>query len=73
MNQPPRTWPDGRPVGGENGYPQACADWTLFCQAKMVARLMMEMPKGQRESVFKQWEGRLPGVTRDNVREALRQ
>ena len=73
MREPPRSWPDGRPVGGENGYPPEYAEWTLFCQALMVARLMLEVPRGQRESVFKQWEGRVPGVTRERVREALRQ
>jgi len=49
------------------------ADWTLECQARMVVRLMLEVPKGQREGIFREWEGRLPGVTRERVREALRQ
>jgi hypothetical protein len=73
MKQPPRTWPDGRPVGGVNGYPSEWAEYTLYCQAKMVASEMLKAERGSREAVFAQWEGRLPGVTRERVREALQE
>ncbi|GAB2799001.1 hypothetical protein GCM10027040_27500 [Halomonas shantousis] len=73
MNPPPRTWPDGRPVGGVNGYPPEWAEWTLYCQAKMVARQTLEAGQGNREAVFQRWEGKLPGVTRERVRDAMRE
>ncbi|WP_043530450.1 hypothetical protein [Litchfieldella xinjiangensis] len=71
MKEPPRTWPDGRPVGGTNGYPPEYAEWLLYCQALHVAKQMLKAGKGQREGIFKQWEGQWPGVTRERVREAM--
>ncbi|MHB0775411.1 hypothetical protein [Halomonas sp. WWR20] len=73
MKEPFRTWPDGRPVGGCNGYPPEFAEWTLYCQAKMVAKEMLAAGQGSREAVFQHWEGKLPRVTRERVREALQE
>lgn len=67
MQRPSRTWPDGRPVGGENGYPEAFRVFTERCLARYVARRLMPLrTKADRQAEFKRW-AHLPGVTRDSV------
>lgn len=67
MREPSRIWPDGRPVGGVNGYPAEYREWQLECQALMVVREMRQYDnKPQRQQVFERW-AHLPGVTRDRV------
>lgn len=67
MQRPARTWPDGRPVGGENGYPPEFQAFTERCLARFVARRLMPLrSKAERQAEFQRW-AHLPGVTRDSV------
>ena len=73
MQRPSRTWPDGRPVGGENGYPPEYADFTAHCLARHVARQMLPLrTKPERQAVFKRY-AHLPGITRTSVWEAWKE
>lgn len=74
MEPPSRYWPDGRPVGGENGYPPEYREWTVECQCRHVARLASQArTAGARGAILREWQQKLPGVTRERVAEIWRQ
>lgn len=51
----PTSWPDGRKLGGENGYSPEWHEWARECEVKFVVRQMLAVPKEQRKAVFDQW------------------
>lgn len=73
MQAPSRTWPDGRPVGGVNGYPKEYEAWNLECQARHVAKRMaaIDSPTERREEL-EFWQGKMPGLSADRVKEIVR-
>lgn len=68
MNERPAAWPDGRPLGGENGYPPEWHAWAAECQVKYVARQMLAVRKESRRSVHEQWLKVFPHATQDAVK-----
>ncbi|WP_322528965.1 hypothetical protein R5R73_04820 [Salinicola sp. LHM] len=43
-------------------------DWTLECQARMVARMTLDVSATERQQIMEQWS-KLPGVTPKRVME----
>lgn len=44
------------------------SDWTLECQARMVARLTLDASAAEQQKIMEQWS-KLPGVTPKRVME----
>lgn len=68
MIERPTQWPDGRTLGGENGYPPEWHEWASECQVKYVARQMLRVPQEQRRNVHAQWEKVFPHATQQRVK-----
>lgn len=64
----PTQWPDGRKLGGENGYPPEWHEWARQCEVKFIARQMLKVPSEQRRSVHAQWEKKFPHATQEAVK-----
>jgi hypothetical protein len=65
--QRPTQWPDGRKLGGLNGYPPEYFEWARECQVKFVALQMLLAPVESRSAVFEQWKQKFAHVTREKV------
>lgn len=64
----PTAWPDGRPLGGLNGYPPEWHEWARYCEVRFVALQMLAAPKERRHAVHQQWQKKFPHVTQDAVK-----
>lgn len=64
----PTTWPDGRKLGGENGYSPEWHQWAEECQVKYVARQMLKVPQERRRNVHAQWARVFPHATPEAVK-----
>ena len=64
----PKSWPDGRKLGGENGYSPEWHEWARECEVKFVARQMLAVPKEQRKTVFNQWMKVFTHITQEKVK-----
>lgn len=64
----PTQWPDGRKLGGENGYPPEWHEWSRHCEVKYVARQMLEAPSANRKAVHEKWQKKFPHATQDAVK-----
>lgn len=69
MIERPTAWPDGRKLGGENGYPPEWHEWAQECQVKYIARQMLKVPQGARKSVHEQWAKKFPHATPQRVKD----
>lgn len=67
MNRPD-AWPDGRKMGGENGYPPEWHAWAAECQVKYVAQQMLKVPQANRRAVHAQWEKVFPHATPQRIK-----
>ena len=63
----PTQWPDGRPLGGLNGYPPEWFEWAREQEVKFVALQMLLAPDAIRASVFEQWSKKFTHVTHEKV------
>ena len=63
----PTQWPDGRPLGGLNGYPPEWFEWAREQEVKFVALQMLLAPEPNRNAVFEQWKQKFTHVTREKV------
>jgi len=68
MIERPTSWPDGRPLGGENGYPPEWHAWARECEVKYVARQMLAVPQARRRAKHAEWVRVFPHATPDAVR-----
>ncbi|MBZ5486927.1 hypothetical protein HW452_05245 [Halomonas aquamarina] len=68
MIERPTAWPDGRPLGGLNGYPPEWHAWAEECQIKYVARQMLAAPKEQRKAVHERWIQIFPHATPERIK-----
>ncbi|MEG3078500.1 hypothetical protein R3F64_01350 [Halomonas sp. 5021] len=68
MVERPTAWPDGRPLGGTNGYPPEWHEWAAECQVKYVARQMLAARKENRRGIHEQWLKVFPHATQDAVK-----
>jgi hypothetical protein len=64
----PTTWPDGRPLGGENGYPPEWHEWARECEVKYVAKQMLRVPQASRKATHAQWEKKFPHATPQRIK-----
>ena len=64
----PKSWPDGRKLGGENGYSPEWHEWARECEVKFVVRQMLAVPKEQRKAVFDQWAKVFTHITQEKVK-----
>lgn len=64
----PTQWPDGRKLGGENGYPPEWHAWARQCEVKFIARQMLAVPSEKRRAVHAQWEKKFPHATQEAVK-----
>jgi hypothetical protein len=64
----PTQWPDGRALGGENGYPPEWHEWARECEVKYVARQMLRVKQEQRRNVHAQWARVFPHATPQRVK-----
>ena len=69
MIERPTQWPDGRPLGGTNGYPPEWHDWARQCEVKHIARQMLNVPQAQRKAVHEQWEKKFPHATPQRIKD----
>lgn len=65
----PTTWPDGRKLGGENGYSDEWHAWARECEVKYIARQMLAAPKTQRRAVHEQWIKKFPHATPQRIKD----
>ncbi len=65
----PTQWPDGRPLGGENGYPPEWHAWARQCEVKFVIREILKAPKASRKAVHSQWLSKFPHATREAMKD----
>lgn len=73
MWAPSRFWPDGRPVGGRNGYPDEYQAWNLECQARYVAKRMKGLARQRERQVeLDHWKDKMPGLDEARVTELMR-
>lgn len=69
MIERPTTWPDGSPLGGENGYPPEWHEWAKECQVKYVARQMLAARKESRRAVHEQWVKKFAHATPQRIKD----
>lgn len=69
MIERPTAWPDGRPLGGENGYSPEWYEWARECEVKFVIREMLKVPKASRKSEHAKWLNKFPHATRDAMKD----
>ncbi|ASK18873.1 hypothetical protein CEK60_05965 [Halomonas sp. N3-2A] len=69
MIERPTQWPDGRPLGGVNGYPAEWHEWARECEVKFIARQMLAVPSEQRRAVHAQWEKKFPHATPQRIKD----
>lgn len=69
----PTAWPDGRKLGGENGYPPEWHEWASECQVKYVARQMLEAPSAARKAVHEKWLKKFPHATPQRIKDVWEQ
>lgn len=67
--QRPTAWPDGRKLGGENGYPPEWYEWAKECETKFVAKQMLRVKQEQRRNVHAQWVKTFPHATPQRVKD----
>jgi len=65
----PTAWPDGRPLGGLNGYPPEWHEWARQCEVMFIARQMLRAPQAQRKAVHTQWVKRFPHATPQRIKD----
>lgn len=70
MIERPTAWPDGRKLGGTNGYPPEWHQWARQCETRYVVKQMLAAHKESRHAVYTQWAQVFPHVTHEKVREA---
>lgn len=63
----PKQWPDGRKLGGLNGYSPEWFEWAKEQEVKFVALQMLLAPAENRSAVFEQWKQKFTHVTREKV------
>lgn len=63
----PAQWPDGRKLGGLNGYSPEWFEWAREQEVKFVALQMLLAPDAIRASVFEQWSKKFTHVTHEKV------
>ncbi len=73
MIERPTEWPDGRPLGGENGYPPEWHEWARECEVKYIARQMLKVPQAQRRAVHAQWAKKFPHATPQRIKDVWEQ
>lgn len=73
MIERPTQWPDGRKLGGENGYPPEWHEWARECEVKYIARQMLVAPKTQRKAVHEQWVKKFPHATPQRIKDVWHQ
>jgi len=64
----PMQWPDGRKLGGENGYPPEWHEWARECELKFVLREMLSVPKENRKAVHDKWLKKFPHATTQRLK-----
>lgn len=68
MIERPTQWPDGRKLGGENGYPPEWYAWAQEREAMFVARQMLAVPGDQRRAVHQKWLKHFPHATEERIK-----
>lgn len=68
MIERPTAWPDGRKLGGENGYSPEWHEWAKECELKFVLREMLNVPKASRKAVHDQWLQKFPHATTQRLK-----
>jgi len=68
MLERPTQWPDGRQLGGTNGYPPEWHEWARECEVKYIARQMLKVPSEKRIAVHAQWEKKFPHATTQRLK-----
>ena len=69
MIERPTQWPDGRQLGGTNGYPPEWHEWARQCEVMFIARQMLRAPQAQRKAVHTQWVKRFPHATPQRIKD----
>lgn len=69
MIERPTQWPDGRPLGGTNGYPTEWHEWARQCEVMFIARQMLAAPQAQRKAVHAQWVKKFPHATPQRIKD----
>ncbi|MGP8289004.1 hypothetical protein ACT3OH_01895 [Vreelandella zhanjiangensis] len=69
MIERPTAWPDGRKLGGENGYSPEWYRWAAECEVKYVAKQMLAARSENRRAVHAQWVEKFPHATPERIRE----
>lgn len=64
----PTAWPDGRKLGGVNGYPPEWHQWAEECELKFVLREMLSVPKESRKAVHDKWLKKFPHATTQRLK-----
>jgi len=65
----PTAWPDGRPLGGTNGYPTEWHEWARQCEVRFIARQMLKAPQAQRKAVHERWVKKFPHATPQRIKD----
>lgn len=65
----PTAWPDGRPLGGENGYPPKWYEWAEEQEVKFVAREMLRAPQANRRAIHASWLKSFPHATPERIKD----
>ena len=73
MIERPTQWPDGRKLGGENGYSPEWHEWARECEVKYIARQMLNVPQAQRKAVHAQWVKKFPHATPQRIKDVWEQ
>ena len=69
MIKRPTQWPDGRKLGGENGYPPEWHEWARQCEVRFIAKQMLAVPSEQRRAVHAQWFKKFPHATPQRIKD----
>ena len=69
MIERPAQWPDGRPLGGENGYSPEWYRWAAECEVKYVAKQMLAARSESRRAVHAQWVEKFPHATPQRIKD----
>lgn len=68
MIERPTAWPDGRKLGGVNGYPPEWHEWARECEVRYVAKQMLAVPSAQRKAVYDRWLKVFPHATPQRIK-----
>lgn len=69
MIERPTAWPDGRPLGGVNGYSPEWYAWAEEQEIKFVAREMLRAPQANRRAIHASWEKVFPHATPQRIKD----